>query len=133
MMNQSTLAKVWSLLTRQQGKSAIALLGLMIIGMGLETLGVGLVIPVIALITDENLVKSYPRLQPALDFLGNPDQKTLVVGAMLSLVGIYLVKVVFLGFLGWSQFQFAFGTQAELSQRLFKTYLKTIQNQLTTI
>ena len=83
-MNQSTLAKVWALLTRQQRKSAVALLGLMIIGMGLETLGVGLVIPVIALITDENLVKSYPRLQPALDFLGNPDQKTLIVGAMLS-------------------------------------------------
>lgn len=122
-MNQSTLAKVWALLTRQQRKNAVALLGLMIIGMGLETLGVGLVIPVIALITDENLVKSYPRLQPALDFLGNPDQKTLIVGAMLSLVGIYLVKAVFLGFLGWSQFQFAFGTQAELSQRLFKTYL----------
>ena len=83
----------------------------MIIGMVLETLGVGLVIPVIALITDENLAKSYPRLQPALEFLGNPDQKTIIVGAMLSLVGIYLIKSVFLGFLVWRQSRFAFGIQ----------------------
>ena len=123
-MNQSTLTKVWALLTRQQRKSAIALLGLMIIGMVLETLSVGLVIPVIALIMDENLAKSYPRLQPALEFLGNPDQKTLIVGTMLSLVGIYLIKSVFLGFLAWRQSCFAFGLQASISQRLFSTYLR---------
>ena len=122
-MNQSALSKLWGLLTRPQRKSAIMLLGLMIIGMVLETLGVGLIIPVIALITDENLGKNFPRLQSALDFLGNPNQKTLIVGAMLSLVGIYIVKAVFLGFLAWNQFSFAFGTQAELSQRLFKTFL----------
>ena len=95
----------------------------MSIGMVLETLSVGLVIPVIALITDENLAKSYPRLQPALEFLGSPDQKTLIIGAMLSLVGIYLIKSVFLGFLAWRQSCFAFGLQASISQRLFSTYL----------
>ena len=124
IMNYTTLTKIWSLLTSQQRKSALALLGLMIIGMVLETLGVGLVIPVIALITDENLSKSYPRLQPAIDFLGNPDQKTLIVGAMLSLGGVYIVKAVFLGFLAWRQSCFAFGLQASLSQRLFATYLR---------
>jgi ATP-binding cassette, subfamily B, bacterial PglK len=123
-LNQSTLSKIWFLLTPQQRKSAIGLLGLMIIGMVLETLGVGLVIPVIALITDENLAKSYPRLQPALEFLGNPDQKTIIVGAMLSLVGIYLIKAVFLGFLVWRQSRFAFGIQANISQQLFTTYLR---------
>ena len=124
ILNQSTLSKIWFLLTPQQRKSAIGLLGLMIIGMVLETLGVGLVIPVIALITDENLAKSYPRLQPALEFLGNPDQKTIIVGAMLSLVGIYLIKSVFLGFLVWRQSRFAFGIQANISQQLFTTYLR---------
>ncbi len=123
-MNQSTLSKIWFLLTPQQRKSAIALLGLMIIGMVLETLGVGLVIPVIALITDENLAKSYPRLQPALKFLGNPDQKTLIVGGMLSLVGISLLKAVFLGFLFLRQSRFAFDLQVSTSQGLFTTYLR---------
>jgi ABC-type multidrug transport system fused ATPase/permease subunit len=123
-MNPSTLSKIWSLLTTQQRKSAFGLLGLMIIGMVLETLGVGLVIPVIALITDENIVTSFPRLQPALGYLGNPSPRTLIVGAMLSLVGIYLVKAVFLGFLCWRQSRFAFGLQVSISQRLFTTYLR---------
>ena len=123
-MKRSSLVDIWSLLTPQQHKSAVILLGLMIVGSVLETLGVGLVIPVIALITDENLSKSYPQLRPALDFLGNPGQKTLIVGAMVALLAIYVVKSLFLGFLAWRQYQFAFGTQAELSQRLFKTYLR---------
>lgn len=108
----------------QQRKSAIVLLGLMLIGMVLEMLGVGLVIPVIALITDESLAKKYVQLQPALDFLGNPNQKTLIAGAMLLLVAIYIVKTVFLGFLVWKQSRFAFGIQASISQRLFTTYLR---------
>ncbi|MCE9619610.1 MAG: ABC transporter ATP-binding protein/permease [Planctomycetes bacterium] len=123
-MKHNTLAKIWSLLSAQQRKSAVALLGLMLAGMVLETLGVGLVIPVMAIITDENLTKSYPRLQPALDFLGNPEQKTLIVWAMLSLVAIYIVKTGFLAFLVWKQSRFAFGVQASISQRLFTTYLR---------
>jgi ABC-type multidrug transport system fused ATPase/permease subunit len=124
LMNQSTLSKVWYLLTPQQRKSAVGLLALMIIGMVLETLGVGLVIPVIALITDENLTTRYPRLQPTLAYFGNPPQSTLIVGAMLSLVGIYLVKAVFLGLMFWRQSQFAFELQVSISQRLFTIYLR---------
>ena len=92
--------------------------------MVLETLGVGLVIPVIALITDENLTTRYPRLQPTLAYFGNPPQSTLIVGAMLSLVGIYLVKAVFLGLMFWRQSQFAFELQVSISQRLFTIYLR---------
>ena len=123
-MKKTSLAKIWSLLVPSQRKSAVALLGLMLVGMVLETLGVGLVIPVIAIITDENLAKSYPGLQPTLDILGNPEQKTLIVGAMISLLAIYIVKTGFLGFLAWKQSRFAFGVQASLSQRLFTTYLR---------
>jgi ABC-type multidrug transport system fused ATPase/permease subunit len=100
------------------------LLGLMIIGMVLETLGVGLVIPALALLTQQDLAHSYPTLQPALHALGNPSQKTLVIGGMLVLVGVYLIKALFLAFLAWRQTHFAYGVQAQLSQRLFTVYLR---------
>ncbi len=119
----STARKIWSLLTSAERRSAVMLLGLMFIGMVLETLGVGLVIPALALLTQHDFARNYPMLQPALQALGNPSQQSMVVGGMLVLVGVYLIKALFLALLAWQQTRFAFGAQAQLSQRLFTVYL----------
>lgn len=120
----STARKIWGLLTSAERRGAVVLLGLMFIGMMLETLGVGLVIPMIALLTQSDFAHNYPALQPALQALGNPSQQTLVIGGMLVLVGVYLIKALFLALLAWWQTRFALGAQAQLSQRLFTVYLR---------
>jgi ABC-type multidrug transport system fused ATPase/permease subunit len=122
--NMSTARKIWGLLTSAERRRAVVLLGLMFIGMVLETLGVGLVIPALALLTQRDIVSNYPVLQPALQALGNPSRQSLVVGGILVLVGVYLIKAVFLALLAWLQARFAFGVQVQLSQRLFTTYLR---------
>lgn len=96
----------------------------MIAGMALETLCTGLVIPAIALLTHQDLSADYPQMQPLLDALGNPAQAELILIVMLGLVGVYLVKNLFLAYLAWRQSRFAYGVQAQLSQRLFTTYLR---------
>lgn len=119
----ATARKIWDMLTPAQRRSAVVLLALMLVGMLLETLGVGLVIPALALLTQRDFANNYPLVQPILNALGNPSQQTLVIGGMLALVGIYLIKELFLAMLAWRQMHFAFGVQAHLSQRLFSTYL----------
>lgn len=96
----------------------------MIAGMALETLCTGLVIPAIALLTRQDLSADYPQMQSLLDALGNPAQAELILIVMLGLVGVYLVKNLFLAYLAWRQSRFAYGVQAQLSQRLFTTYLR---------
>jgi len=120
----AAFTKIRQLLTPAQRKSATVLLGLTVIAMALETLGVGLLIPVIALLMQGDLATRYPAVFPVIAWLGNPGQRALVVDAMLGLTGTYLAKNVFLAFLGWRQTRFAFGVQAQLSQRLFTTYLR---------
>lgn len=92
--------------------------------MALETLGVGLVIPALALFTQSDFAAKHPALQPILHSLGNPSQQSLVIGGMLVLVAVYLIKVLFLAYLIWRQTRFAFGVQVQLSQRLFTIYLR---------
>lgn len=117
-----TLAgKISALLSKPQRKTALALLGLMIIGMVLETLGIGLVIPAVALLMESDVAIRYPQLRPTLDALGNPTQAQLITGGMLLLVAIYFIKNVFLAFLAWRQTRFAYDVQAKLSQQLFIT------------
>ncbi len=100
------------------------LLVLMFIGMGLEIMGIGLVIPAIALMSKQDLVLSYPMLRPFFNALGNPSQTQLIIGAMISLVVINLIKSLFIAFLIWRQTRFSMGVQIQLSQRLFTIYLR---------
>jgi len=116
--------KLWRLLTPTQHRAAIVLLCLMLIGMVLETLGVGLVIPALAVMTQGDLAVKYPALAPWLNSLGNPSQEQLVVAGMLTLVGVYAVKSLFLAFLAWWQAHFVYGLQASVSQSLFAGYLR---------
>ncbi len=119
----STARKIWGLLTIAERRSAAVLLSMIFIGMVVETLGVGLVIPAIVLLTQRDFASHYPALQPALQALGNPGQQSLVIGGMLILVGVYLVKAIYLAILARQQARFVFGIQVELSQRLFRIYL----------
>jgi ABC-type multidrug transport system fused ATPase/permease subunit len=116
--------KGWEILTPPERRDAFVQLGLMLIGTALETLGVGLVIPAIALLTQPGIMSKYPALQPVLDTLGNPSHQALVVGAMLGLVGVYLFKALFLAFTVWYQMRYAYGIERQLSQRLFTSYLR---------
>src|SRR5256886_8842343 len=123
-MAPTASGKFWGLLTREQRRSAVALLGLMLIGMVLETLGISAVMPALSLMTTRDVAAAHPKLAPLLAALGHPTQTQLVVGGMLALVLIFTIKAVFLGFLAWRQSRFAFGLQASLSERLFTGYLR---------
>ena len=121
---KSIFHKIWKILTPVERRNALLLLGLMLVGMMLETLGVGMVIPAITLLTQNNIAERYPAVEPLLATMGHPAPERLVTAGMLALVGVYFVKACFLAFLAFRQTRFAFGFRARLSQALFTTYLR---------
>jgi ATP-binding cassette, subfamily B, bacterial PglK len=114
--------KVWSLLTPGQRRKAARLLLLMIVGMGLETLGIGLVIPALAVFTDRSAAAHYPILGKWLGG-GDAHSSTAILVGVAVLIAVYLVKSLFLAILAWRQTRFAFEVQADMSLRLFQSYL----------
>jgi ABC-type multidrug transport system fused ATPase/permease subunit len=120
----STARKLWQILNPAQQRGAMILLGLSMLGMIMETVGVGLVIPALAVMTQPDLAARYPRVAPLLHLLGDPGQARLVAIGMIALVAVYAVKALFLGLLAWRQMRFVYGVQSELSERLFTSYLR---------
>lgn len=118
-----TFLKIHQLLTQEQRRAALVLAALMMIGMVLETFGVGLVIPVLGLLTSNEVATSYPLVGKLFAATGLHSREQMVSGAVLALAGIYAIKTLFLGFLAWRQSSFAYAIQASLSQRLFAGYL----------
>jgi len=99
-------------------------MGMMLIGMAMEVMGVGMVIPALALMTQGDLASRHPEVVPWLNRIGNPSHERLVAAGMLILVGAYAVKMLFLAFLAWWQSHFAYALQSNISQRLFAGYLR---------
>jgi ATP-binding cassette, subfamily B, bacterial PglK len=117
------VTKINNLLTSEKRRSAVILLGFIIIGTFFEILGIGLLLPVMALLVEDNLASRYPEIQPVLDFLGNPSHEKQIQIMMIVLIGVYLVKNLYLAFLAWKQAHFSVGLLKELSQRLFTIYI----------
>lgn len=123
--DSSTAYKIWSLLTAAERRGAVLLLWLLLVGMLLETLGVGMVVPALGVLSrsDISVAGNSIFLDFVLKVLGNPSQKIIIIAAMLLLVIVYFIKTLFIGFLTWWQTRFVFGVQTQLSQRLYSVYL----------
>jgi ABC-type multidrug transport system fused ATPase/permease subunit len=116
------ISNVWSILTLRQRTAAFVLLGMMLVSMVFEMLGVGLMIPALAAMTLDDAAPS-PMAGKILACLGNPTKERLIVGAFVVLFLIYLLKTCFLLVSVYWQSRFISTLQTSLSRRLFTTYL----------
>jgi ABC-type multidrug transport system fused ATPase/permease subunit len=96
---------------------------MMLIGALFEVVGIGLILPILVIMTQSNFIERYPMLQPWWEMLGRPSHLDMIVMGMGTLVAVYALKVVFLTFVAWRQSRFVFGLQASLSKSLFVGYL----------
>ena len=88
-----------------------------------EMLGVGILLPALAIILNPNIVDDYPKAQFILELLGNPPHSKLVLYGLLFIIVIYVLKAFFLLFVNWRQNNFSNSLSKTLEDLLFKGYL----------
>lgn len=118
----ATFAKLLDLLDPAQRRAGVVLLGFMLVAMVLETAGIGLIVPVLAVITDPASGERYPLLQSATQRLGG-ERSHLVVAVVSAIVLLYAIKAGFLALLAWWQARYVFSIEAGLSRQLYMGYL----------
>jgi ABC-type multidrug transport system fused ATPase/permease subunit len=116
--------KVIYIVPNEFKRNFIFLLLLMIIGMLFEILGLGIVIPILALMLTPDISVEYPQLKPLLEFLNNPTQKELILGGIITLISVYIIKSIFVIYLTKIQSKFGSRLCANLSRELFNGYVK---------
>jgi ABC-type multidrug transport system fused ATPase/permease subunit len=119
----SEISKIQSLLTQLEKRKAYRLLVLMFIGMLFETISIGLVVPLIGLMMQNDIAVKYPAIAPLLAYFNNPSQTEIIVFAMVFLIFVYFAKTGFIAFSIWKQTSFAYKLQGRVSEQLFKMYL----------
>lgn len=124
MFKFKAFRKLWLLIETRDRKKIYLIFFYMLFGTVLELLGIGLVVPVFAVIGDPELVYKYPAIDPVLNWLGRPNHELIIIYTMLLLLVIYGVKVLFLSFSTYKQSNFIYQFSAKLSSRLFGLYIK---------
>ncbi len=124
MKNWKILQKLWHLLHKSHHPAAIAMLCFMFVGMLMEMLGIGLIIPVLVIMAENDLASKYPITVPWLNMLCKPSHEALVIGVLVAFVGVYTFKALFLAFFAWRQATFVSKIESDISQRLFEGYMR---------
>lgn len=115
-------SKVRELLLPSERRDALWVIGLMFVGMVVETAGVGLIVPVIATLTHADL-SGFSFFAPLGRWLSRFDRAEVAVLGMAALLAVYSAKAAVLAWLTWRQTRFAYQVQEALSRRLFRVYL----------
>jgi ABC-type multidrug transport system fused ATPase/permease subunit len=110
----------WKVLNTEEHRKAILLSFLLLISVGLEILSLGLIMPLISLLSEEGFADKHPVI---LNWLGNPSEFGLVVRAFSALAAVFFIKSIFVAWTIWFQRGFSSAIEYRLSKDLFSKYL----------
>lgn len=114
---------IWFLLTPQQKRSSVWLLGWMTLSMLFEMLGIGLLLPALTAMSGSPAAGNSRFVQKTLELLGNPSPKRLVIWGLLALLVIYILKALFVLIATWRQTKFVRRLEKSICERLFTAYM----------
>jgi ABC-type bacteriocin/lantibiotic exporter with double-glycine peptidase domain len=119
----NTYKKIKFLLSDNQKKFFLILNILLFVGVLLEMAGLGILLPILAIMLSSNIQADYPNFYYYILKIGNPSQVQIIIFGLLFLVAFYLFKMCFILYLNWMQAKFSNNLSESLSQNLFKGYL----------
>lgn len=101
----------------------IGLFVMVLVGAGLEIVGIGLVFPFVSLLSNPEAINQQFLLSWLDQLIGNPDQRVFLLILSGLLVFIVIGKNIYLAILFYFQFKFILTKRTKLSYELYQNYL----------
>ena len=117
------LSITFSLLNSSHKRKIYSLFFLIFFGLILEMIGLGLILPVVTLLTNKEYLFDNNYFLNFYSYIGSPEYKTLVFFVLLILLLVYILKNIYLFFINWLKYKFAYKIRFDLSNSLFNIYL----------
>ena len=122
-MDLVTIKKLLAILEGSFKRKALLLQIFLVIGVLFESVGMGLIIPLVAVITDAKAAEQNILIRGIKSITGEIRNSQLVFLVLGCFVLFYVIKTIFLSFLVWKQSEFTQGLSRNISTRLYKGYL----------
>jgi len=112
---------IWRMLKKSERRGLGMIFAVMLVGTLLEMFSLALVIPIVGLLVNPDYIDRVPFVHV---LFGELTTKQYVLGAMGLLVGVYLIKTIFLIWKTWIQRGFSTAVTVRIDQDLFEHYLR---------
>lgn len=116
------MISLFKILTKRQIKFLYLIIFLIICSSALDILGIGIVVPILTIITSDNL-DDISFLQDIIIFLNYPSQEELIIYSMGLMIFVFTIKSFFVTALNYIQSKYVWSIVADLSRRVFNSYL----------
>ena len=117
------IKRVYRVLDEKQKKKIIGLLLLMLVGAALETIGTGLILPLITAATSPGSVTGNRYMNAIYQTFHMTSVTDFLLLVVVLLIIVFIFKNVFLFFMYREQYRFVYNGQFSTSRRLFKEYV----------
>jgi ATP-binding cassette, subfamily B, bacterial PglK len=115
---------LWRLFNNREQLLLCLLVVGMTLGAALETVGIGLVVPLISAIGNPGLIQDNKVFSAVYRWVGATTIEQFILNLSILLLAVYTLKNAYLALLAYWQSSFIFRKQAQLSHRLFAYYLR---------
>ncbi|WP_270180186.1 ABC transporter ATP-binding protein [Alkalihalobacillus sp. CinArs1] len=117
------IKKTLSIFGKNEQKKLLILFVMMIAAALFETVGIGLIVPFVGIITNPDTVNDIALLRHVYDTLGFTSLNAFIVFSVLIFLAIFILKNAYLLLFHYLQYRLIFNQEMKLSRRLFATYL----------
>jgi len=115
------IKKSWALLNSKQKKYSIFIFFMIFVAMFLESLSIGIIIPLLSILLKGNVESGiFSNFFTFYNFQGNE----LIYFGLIVTLSVFLIKIFILTYNLWVQTNFLRKLQLEITNRLFKKYIK---------
>lgn len=118
------IKKLRVLLDKKQKSAMVGLIFLMVIGAALQTAGVGIIVPTMTVILDSEAIDNNTFLNFFYELLGGGSKQHFMILIMLAMIGVFVVKNLFLYFQQKLTLAFVYTNQFRTSERMMRNYLR---------
>ena len=119
----SKFLRAFTILSPKAKRRMFLLFPVIIVGMVLETLSVGMVVPALGILMNETYFDQFPAFRLVFESFGNPSHEKLIFLGLSGLAVTYIIKNIFLFYQVHCQGTFVYSSQREIGVQLFRKYL----------
>jgi len=115
--------KIFSFLERKERKNFLILLVFLIIGIFIEALGLGLIVPMISFFFDDNIIRYKSKLGEYFPEILEYSHQEIVVVFMSVVIILFLLRSFFLIFITYLNNRFIYGVKEKMAVKLYNSLL----------
>ncbi|MEH7351665.1 ABC transporter ATP-binding protein [Gottfriedia acidiceleris] len=119
-----TFKKLLMLFNKKEKKKLLILFFMMIISAMFETVGIGLIVPFVGIVTNPTIIKEQVILKYLYNLIGFKSTTSFLIFSVFVLLFIYIIKNSYILFFQYCQNRVIMNQQIKLSRMLFNEYLK---------